>query len=438
MCDELSDFMHRSDCHECGKECGDGAGFRWSADGMICDACHALCYQACAGCGDPFRKRGASRWGCAGLTTYCQGCSDAIRHYECSSCNKLFEENSPEWTAGHDDMCFMCAAAADASEEIPYRDYAESPALVAPNGGEILRSTRPVGIELEVEFGTNKQMRDACRRIPRSVGIGSDSSIQGNGAELRFPPAAGAQAETLVRDVCAALKDNGISVNPSCGYHVHLDMSDLEAAGEDRQIMFIRRLWVAYLAFEDVIKSFLPPSRHSNRYCKPIKSEYSIGELMDCRTRDELERMWYRVRTAAKLQELKSDSRHSYSDDQTRYRGVNFHSLWKDGHLEIRYHTGTVNPDKILHWANLHATIVDWASNAGDPSPSLAATMRHACNSMDMAEKTNMFFGLFRVSPREEGYYRARQEKFRIREAKTAVNEHFDAGMRIVEEEREL
>jgi hypothetical protein len=42
-----------------------------------------------------------------------------------------------------------------------------------------------------------------------------------------------------------------------------------------------------------------------------------------------------------------------------RYFGVNFHSIFYRGTLEIRYHCGTTNAQKILNWVSLHQQILD-------------------------------------------------------------------------------
>lgn len=46
--------------------------------------------------------------------------------------------------------------------------------------------------------------------------------------------------------------------------------------------------------------------------------------------------------------------------DNTRYAGVNWHIYFSSGnHFEVRYHSGTLNPRKIMMWAEIHTRFTD-------------------------------------------------------------------------------
>ena len=92
----------------------------------------------------------------------------------------------------------------------------------------------------------------------------------------------------------------------------------------------------------------------------------------------------------------------------TRYFGVNLHSFFHAGHVEVRYHSGTINAVKILRWVNLHASVLD---RIADGSISLAALLT-AQDALTMKDKLTTFFSLLCLSDDEQQYFLARAAKF--------------------------
>lgn len=293
------------------------------------------------------------------------------------------------------------------NEPIRFRKYVAIPELVdRPKKGRIVKSIRPFGVELEVQIDSLKGP-SLVKSLPPFVGVGHDGSIRGYGVELQTPPASGEQAEKMIRIVCHRLHASEAKTDKSCGYHIHLDTHDLDNLRNNDQAYAIKNLWAFYIVFEDVLLSFMPISRRFNQYCRHLGSDYHIDEIFRCNTVEELERVWYRAKTSNHLAQCKSEAKHG-----TRYRGANFHTLFREKHLEIRFHSGTVNHRKILEWANLHCQVVDKAIETGlwpayDPHT--------LAGEINLDRKTEIFFDMLGLSPESEAYFRVRQDKFKIK-----------------------
>lgn len=157
-----------------------------------------------------------------------------------------------------------------------------------------------------------------------------------------------------------------------------------------------------YLAYEDVLLSFVPKSRRGNQYCTPLGVDYHIKEIATASTLGQLEKIWYRVRT-----QKDSDKRKSIGKDKTRYRNINMHTFFSDGHIEIRLHSGTINPDKIKHWTALHTAIVDYAVKE---MYSLNGAIT-AFSEIDLSKKTTDLLEKIKVEKSTKDYFISRQKE---------------------------
>jgi len=105
--------------------------------------------------------------------------------------------------------------------------------------------------------------------------------------------------------------------------------------------------------------------------------------------------------------------------------GVNLHSLFANKHLEIRYHSGTLNPVKVLEWVNLHQRIIDLAVEHA--SIAIGYT-RDVAQESKLEDKTQMLFDALQLDESSRAYFRNRQEMFADRRedsGEDAVKEPF-------------
>jgi hypothetical protein len=239
--------------------------------------------------------------------------------------------------------------------------------------------------------------------IPAGIGVTEDGSLGNGGREFQTPKLRGAKGEAVLTTVCRALQSNEFTVNNDCGTHVHIDGKGLlpRTISKDEPTS-LKQLWAFYLAYEPVIHSFLPQGRRSNRYCYSLYKVAAIDKVKACKTQRDIERLWYKAQHPRQL-----DSRKSHHYDDSRYAGVNLHSLLGQKNVEIRYHSGTINALKILHWVNLHTAILDRAALKVLPIEDSIAAL-----SLAIPDRTTRMFDALGLSQKTRDYLLARQTKF--------------------------
>ncbi len=353
-------------CDNCGNDRPEVNANATDEGTRVCDTCHSEDYGRCNECND-------------------------LRHYD-----NLHSDDRDEGN-------FYCPSCYRNQHSVQYRSVT-IPEEIAPSAnGKIVQVARPFGIELEVRIDEKSDIVELSKELHQDIGVENDGSINGSGIEIQTPPLRGLNAERTIEGVCKQLDSFNGYVDSSCGYHLHVDCNDLESMSGNSQTSAVAGLWAFYIAYEDVIMSFLPPSRRKNTYCNPLRSDYHIKEILEAINMDRLEKIWYRARTQIMLNEAKREKKHG-----SRYRGINLHTLFSARHIEIRYHSGTINPKKILEWANLHAMIVERAIGRGFSHSRIAEGMKD----MDIVTKTNSFFAMLNLAPSSEEYFRTRQRAF--------------------------
>lgn len=272
------------------------------------------------------------------------------------------------------------------------------------NHGRIVRSVRVFSAELECYYPDGDSMREVASKLPRGIGIASDGSLEQNGVEFQTPKLKGAKGEEVLSKVCKTLQSNGFTVDSRAGLHIHLDGRGLLPKTRTTvEPIALKQLWGFYHAFDDVILSFLPQSRRSNSFCRPTKRSAKLEEIVACKTLEQLEQLWYKTRNAYSIKSAKA---HKFHD--SRYGGLNLHCLLSDGHLEIRFHSGTLRPRRVLEWTNLHQRIADLAAQK-----KLSAVLEiNTAVPATLADQTKTFFVLLGLSASSRKYFEGRQKAF--------------------------
>ena len=169
----------------------------------------------------------------------------------------------------------------------------------------------------------------------------SDSSIRGrNGMEFVTPILKTQEDLDKVKKIAQVIIDNGGRINNSCGFHVHIDVTD-----KDEKPM--RRLMKYILKYEMAIESLVSKSRRgfSNSYCSSVNRDFDhnlwemFGGLDGKSLRHLIRRSVFRNRNSK----------------------WNFQNYWEQGSFESRAHQGTLNPEKIEKWVQLNQAIVSSA-----------------------------------------------------------------------------
>lgn len=351
-----SDCFHENweHCNDCGNAvCQDDC--KWVDDNSLCEKCYSDNYFRCDSCDNSFHN---DNYGSDGL------CED------CHSRRQDEEDNESENTQFN-------------------RKYHKGNDYVDPKH-------RAYSCEIESYYNDFCDYETVAEELPEDIGISEDGSLKDKGKEFQTPKLSGKKGEKLLKDLCISLVKNNFYVDKTCGLHIHLDTSDIAGKIDE-----IKRVMLFYLFFEPVIYSYLPFSRRTNRYCMPLAQFYHEDEILNCDNVEDLEKVWYREQ---KPERIASRKREKY--DNSRYAGVNIHSLLSNGHIEIRHHSGTIDYTKIKNWIDLHLAILDKAQTI--PLSDIVKVKFI----LDLAQRQDKMFEMLDLKDTTKSYFLARSKKF--------------------------
>ena len=198
----------------------------------------------------------------------------------------------------------------------------------------------------DTEGRTWKVMRDSSIS-PESTN--DEFSNDEHRVELVTPPLKYKDIE-LLQTVVQKLKSAGAVTNKSCGVHVHVD-------GANHNPQSLRRLINFMVARQDLIYEALEIGNRADHWCQKVSARL----LNDMRQRKDLswgqlETIWY------------SPSNDDYSGgidhdhyNETRYHGINLHSLFSKKTVEFRLFNSTLNDEKIKAYVQFCLAVSAWA-----------------------------------------------------------------------------
>lgn len=191
----------------------------------------------------------------------------------------------------------------------------------------VIDSNRRVGFELEM-YSTVDTFEELTYRNFFWGDTVEDGSIEPEyndefgcqGIEVRSKPIVVKEVASRVKEI----QDNFIKKykcksNSSCGFHVHMDMTN----SSEKQRLNIKKWWVAY---EDAFRSLVPRWRQQSYWCQSVKMQ-------------------------------------GHYDNWDRDSTLNVWAFEDHGTFEIRLHQGTVDEDEIINWINLLALFFDTFQN---------------------------------------------------------------------------
>lgn len=205
------------------------------------------------------------------------------------------------------------------------------------------------GVEIEAcnsDFSNLLNMR-MCKKY--SFSQTEDGSLnEGEGVEFVSQAMNGDLLFNKVIDFGRYLKENDFYVNSKCGLHIHI--GDLPKSAK-----FISGLVALYAKYEHLIFSMIPKERRLNNYCKAF-SQTITKRLEQAKTLKSIYEVLY---LTSQTRYVKREKRNKYNS--VRYFWLNLHSLFHRGTIEIRNHSGTINPKKINEWLTIHLTLCNMA-----------------------------------------------------------------------------
>ena len=175
---------------------------------------------------------------------------------------------------------------------------------------------------------------------------GTDSSLSRGGVEFRSVPMNGDLLFDSIKSFNKELRVRKYYIDKSCGLHIHLEV--------EKDLEFLKKLYLFYLRYEEMFFSMLPNSRRTRSFCKKFEKYYkdTPDKIMNVTSLDKFKEMIYETSN------YRNDTRdHGY---RKRYCWANLHSIFYRGTLEIRSHSGTINPLKIINWILIHQEVLDF------------------------------------------------------------------------------
>jgi hypothetical protein len=196
-----------------------------------------------------------------------------------------------------------------------------------------------------------------------------DGSLPIKGYEINTAPAKAEKFENQIGEICAALSEANAEVTRSCGLHIHVDARDLK-------ILDIKRVMQTYLPCEKDLFSMLAHSRKTNSYCEPMTSvhvneRFALNVHRVLRLKEKA-RPWRKELVDIMypyprdyLGNIITRYGRPYRDkyNSNRYYALNVHSWFYRKTLEFRHHQGTANAFKIVAWAKICESIVNFGVN---------------------------------------------------------------------------
>ena len=146
-----------------------------------------------------------------------------------------------------------------------------------------------------------------------------------------------------LRGVLLSLYKNGGDVNQSCGLHIHIGCGDFPTKSFINLITF-------YITFQDAIFALVPAERRVSVYTSGFSDT----------TKDFLLRKMKKIRSKDKL--LYGVWRAPTARIQTHYQMLNLFHAGMSGHYEVRAGHGSINPQRIMNWCELHLKIADFCN----------------------------------------------------------------------------
>ena len=153
----------------------------------------------------------------------------------------------------------------------------------------------------------------------------------------------------VIQEIVRKLRHKGMIVNDSCGIHVHVDSSKMDA--------FALCNLVNIMASKEnmIFKALGTYENRINTYCRKVETDF-IREINDCNTHlvnlEYVKYCWYRGRDNS-----------DFHYDISRYHAVNLHSVWQGKGVEFRMFNSTTHAGKIKAYIQLCLGICNYASS---------------------------------------------------------------------------
>lgn len=362
-------------CDDCNEEViEDGTHSTNSSGDPLCDSC-AENYVEC-NCGESVHQDDANEFD---GSYFCEGCYDEDVMC-CPSCDYEMYRDDAQWSDRYGDyLCDSCYEDEEYNTQPDWEVFNHSYVVnrtdwVHPEGHfynkdtfRWIKSKRYVGLELETNFRYDVSFAEISDDLNFALGRTRDTENTDNfyalgqssfvhdgsvtsqrhqyGGELVMRPRRG---DRLLHDAdffCKRLESKW-DAYPSwkTGLHLHIDVQDYDWIHASVLTLFTKLM-------EPHIYTWLPKSRFygngGQRWGRPVSQ--AVNDFKYISDRDSFVEFYY---------DNGGYTHEKYNDK--RYHGLNWHSHFQANQgLEIRYHSGTLQRDKIKYWTKFWTQVVD-------------------------------------------------------------------------------
>lgn len=284
-----------------------------SPEGRVCEDYFNDNYISCESCGGVVSNDRAESNESG--ESYCRSCYHD-NYTSCGGCGCELHTDDVHYSERHDESYCSSCYPSDRGNEFTGR----SKRFDSANS---FGTSRYFGIELETEAGdcSDSYAFDAKE----------DGSV--DGMEFVSRKLRGDAGLKETKDFMAS--GDGIEISDSCGFHLHMDMSDL--SDRERYAVF-----AAYAATEDYWFGMVDSSRDGNTYCRHLEGR-------------EIQEVFAALAFGTSFSDFVG-----YKD---RYYWMNIAAYRKHSTFENRLHHGTWSYNTVEKWVVLNLRFVSFARN---------------------------------------------------------------------------
>src|SRR5262245_273760 len=283
----------------------------------VCESCAHSLYDCCQACGE-YWPPDYTRHYCG--EPLCDECYDE-NYFTCDGCDCVCHNDD----YGSDGYCVSCDRENSDDDDDQDEGWGQGEEILGRTF-RLCPSRRRYGVELETS-----SCPDYESLINSRWGCKPDGSIDGQ--EFVSPIMAGDQGFKLIDELCAFAEQHHWRVDGKCGFHLHVDVKGL---GESQ----VKTVLAAYSLFYPTLAALVPATRRANDYCQPFGVQRPV---------DVCKQQMNHVACGSLMG----------SKGWSRYCWINPCAYQQHGTIEVRLHSGTLNPVKIKHWIILHTVFVD-------------------------------------------------------------------------------
>ena len=224
------------------------------------------------------------------------------------------------------------------------------------------------GIECEIDFGKLDSVREFQYRLLKKIKTQSIFSAKSDGSldcglEFYSPVLQGERGIRHLEKFCSLAKF--LPVKKSCGLHLHFDARHW--SWKD-----CYKIYLSYGLVEFCLLSVLPLSRRKNSFCRCMPKQI-FNMLPKASSQDDFQLLYWgsrcridRASVLRKKELLRCYKNNDYEHRTYHWDGINLENYWRNFRrkktLEIRYHHGTTDFQKIYHWIVINMSIIKWAT----------------------------------------------------------------------------